>query len=226
MRLCTKELQMRALYNVFKKIGFRDVTLLDSLLALIPFVSLAPVAQIGASGSDIGILDSNGIIEGCSTSIGGEYLDRLIADKIEAVYKLKISLAAAEHIKLQAGSLIPSDLFSTKVSGKNTLTGEILTTTVTTNDIRAEVVATYTKILEILDSLFTLLPDKMLDSIAEKAIYISGGGANIKGIEAFFEDYFRRPILVSSQPEFDIIEGLAKLAERDKVLANLLKLGR
>jgi len=226
MRLSTKELHMRALYNVFKNIGFRDVTLLDSLMALVPFVSLAPVALIGASGSDIGILDTSGIIEGCSTSIGGEYLDQLIVDKIESVYKLKINLAAAEYIKLEVASLTPSDLFSTKVTGKSSVTEEILTTTVTTNDIRAEVVSTYTKLLEIMDSLFTLLPDKMLEPIAEKPIYIAGGGANIKGIEAFFEDYFRRPVIVSSQPELDIIEGLIKLAERDKVLANLLKLQR
>ncbi len=224
--LCTKELHMRTLYDVFKKIGFRDITLIDSLLALVPFVNFAPVALIGASGSDIGILDNNGIVEGCSTSIGGEYLDQKIVDKIENIYNLKISLAAAEYVKLQVASLMPSDLFSTKVTGESTLTGEILTTTITTNDIREEVVDTYTKLLEILDSIFTLLPDKMLESIAEKAIYLTGGGANIKGIEAFFEDYFRRPIIISTQPELDIILGLTKLAERDKALANLLKLQR
>jgi rod shape-determining protein MreB len=225
VRLSVKQLHMKALYDVFKDMGFRDVTLIDSLLTLVPYVHFAPVAIIGASGSDIGILD-DGIIEGCSTSVGGDYLDRLIAEKIEKVYKLKISPAAAEYIKFEVASLIPADLFSTKVTGQNIITGEILTTTVTTNDIREEVISAYTKILEIMDSLFTLLPDNLLEAIEEKSIYIAGGGANIKGIESFFENYFHRPAVLSPQPELSVIQGLAKLAERDKTLAALLKLQR
>lgn len=225
IRLSLKELHMRAIYDVFKRIGFRDITLLDSLLALTPYVKLAPVAIIGASGSDIGILDE-GIIEGCSTSVGGDYLDNLIVKKIEKVYKLRISLAAAEYIKFEVGSLLPSDLLSTKVTGQNVLTGEMLTTTVNTNDIREEVTAAYTRILEIIDSLFTLLPDKMLESIQEKAIYIAGGGANIRGIEHFFQNFFHRSAIVATQPELGIINGMANLAERERTLAALLKLQR
>lgn len=227
VHLCVKEFEMKTIYSVFKEIGFRDITIVDSLITMLPFVTNGtPTMIIGASGTEIGVLGDEGIIEGCSVAIGGNHLNKLIAEKVEKQYNLKISEAKAEAIKFEAASLISNDLYSTKVTGRNTITGETLTTTINTNDIKEEIIDTYTKLIEVMDSLFTLLPDKLLEVIDEKPIVLAGGGANIKGIESFFEKHFRRAVMVCENPALSSLNGLTKLISSDKTFDNIIKLSR
>lgn len=204
--------------QVFLKAGYNDVRLVESVLALAPFVNAegSVVAILGGGSFEAGVLNRDGIVTACSLNVGGETVNKLIIDRIFEQFKLKISTVTAEQLKVQIGSLYERDLSRKEISGRDVIDGKIKNIEITAEEIRAAVSYCYQKYVDVIESMLTTIPVTLLDKVAKNGLYIAGGGAEMRGAEDFFAKRLKMPVKTISEPQLAVARGLQILARDSK----------
>lgn len=200
------------------KAGYKDVTLFESMVTLLPHLPKLPVAVviIGAGNTEIGVLDKNGIVAGCSVNIAGNLINSKIKEQLLEQQNFMISWAMAEDIKNNIGSLHENDYSGMEIIGKDILENKMKKIDITASNIRTSIHFCFKKIAEIIESVLTTLPNNMLDEVTKNGIYIAGGGSKINGLTNFFSNYLKLPIYTIDNPEYAEVFGLSKMLVEPK----------
>ena len=200
--------------QVFLKAGYNDVRLIESVLALAPFVNGegSVVAVLGGGSFEAGVLTRDGIVTACSLNVGGETVNKLIIDLIFEQFKLKISTVTAEQLKVQIGSLYERDLSRKEISGRDVIDGKIKNVEITAEEIRAAISYCYQKYVDVIESMLTTIPVTLLDKVAKNGLYIAGGGAEMRGVEDFLTKRLKMPVRTISEPQLAVARGLQIIA--------------
>lgn len=174
--------------RVILEAGYKNLTLVDSLNIFAPAAEkrgAVTVVNIGASHTELGIVDTDGIVTAYSLDIGGRTVDELIKKKVERLYKLTVTSAVAEEIKLNVGSLYKKDKSAIVAAGVDIVTGERKSVTVYAKDIYADIVYCYARIFKAIEAMLNDAPIKCLEDIDKKGVLFGGGGTRMDG----FSDY-------------------------------------
>lgn len=200
--------------KVFVKAGYNDVRLVESVLALAPFVNgeCSVVAILGGGSFEAGVLTRDGIVTACSLNIGGETLNKLIIDRIFEQFKLKISSQTAEKLKVQIGSLHERDLSRKEISGRDVIDGKIKNIEITAEEIRSAVSYCYQKYVDVVESMLTTVPITLLNKIVKNGLFLAGGGAEMRGVEDFFAKRLKIPVKTITEPQLAVARGLQIIA--------------
>lgn len=93
------------------KISFVEVPYLAATGMNAPMSDISPVfsIDIGGGATNIAVVSLDGIIAGLSINVGGENIDKSIADKIAETAGLRIGPLTSEKLKNEVGSLIDGD---------------------------------------------------------------------------------------------------------------------
>lgn len=181
--------------QLFFRAGYRNISLVESLLVygyLTEKYPSVPIAVIGAGRTDVGILDKSGIVIGYSLDIGGDTVDERIRNKVEKLYKIRITSDTAKKLKHLAGSLNKNDFSSLRVTGSDLVTGVKKAATVQASDIYSEIDFCYGRILKVIIGMLDAAPQKHYDNIEKTGIFFAGGGANMNGLDDYV--YKKLPI--------------------------------
>lgn len=166
------------------------------------------IIDIGGGVTNIAALSLDGIIAGVSVSLGGKNTDVWLIDYIADNYGLQIGLLTAERIKIQIGSLFENDTLSTVVNGRDLATGRPRSIVLRADDVTEPIARLYDKIFEIAGSVLSKLPPEVSAEIRRSGLYISGGGAEIVGLENYYRKKFNMNINVADEPRMCVILGL------------------
>lgn len=200
------------------KAGYKDVTLFESLTTLLPYLPQLPVAVliIGSGNTEIGVLDKNGIITGCSINIAGNLINNKIKEQLLEQQNFMISWSMAEEIKNTIGSLHENDYSGMEIIGKDMLENKMKKIDISASNIRTSIHFCFKKIAEIIESVLTTLPSNVLDEVTQNGLYIAGGGSKINGLTNFFSNYLKLPIFIVDNPEYAQVFGLSKMLNEPK----------
>lgn len=201
------------------KAGYKDVTLIESVLAL---SSLFPggnraVAIMGSGTTEIGVVDKDGIVSACSVNIAGNTVTDKIIEQVYETYNLTISWSAAEKLKTTIGSLYDNDTSVTEVVGQDLLDGRMKSVEISASSIRAPILYCYRKIAEIIESVLTTIPYSRLAEVTANGLYIAGGGAELRGLEDFLTRYLKLKVYRDDDPETVVIRSAAKLVDEGRL---------
>ncbi|HOK81199.1 MAG: hypothetical protein GX095_02595 [Clostridiales bacterium] len=202
----------------FYKAGYKDVTLVESVLGFLPFVDGAgtAVADIGGGTTELAVLTDKGILSGCSLNVGGKEIDRRVKDKVLDIYNLAISEFAAEKLKTEIGSLYDNNAASMSVAGRGVLDKSVRREDISAENIKGPISFCYKKIVDVAESLFTTIPSGMVRDVAARGIYFGGGGAAMHGLQDFVTKYLGINAYIDPEPETVILRGIDKLIESGK----------
>ncbi len=223
------ELQHHSLADVIVECGGRNVTIIESPLAVaigmgVDFNSPrgSMVVDIGAETTDVASISMGGIVQCGSFNIASVDFDEAITRYIRRAYNIEIGELTAEEIKKQIGSVFKRDVEVTIIArGRNIRTGLPQAFEITSREIYDTV---YDTAIQICNSVRKVLektdPDIVAD-IMEEGIYLTGGGSLINGMASFMGEFIGTKIIQSTDPLHSVSKGMAIAQKNPKLLKNI-----
>jgi rod shape-determining protein MreB len=216
--------------TVCLKAGVSEVILVESVLAAGLGIGLSlesskgmALIDIGGGIADIAVMSNCGIISGCSVFAGGNMMDSAISDYIQKKYGLIIGQTTAERLKTEIGSLYSNDLAEVKVSGMDQRTQNPSYAIVTAKDIKEAIEPIYLKIASSAEAIINVCPPEIASDIYKNGIFLTGGAANILGIEQFLGSRLKISVKVVTDAAYAAILGAGKLLGDEQLLQNIFE---
>lgn len=197
--------------------GFKDVTLVESLFGLLPYLDGGDnaVAIFGGGTTEIGVVSNKGITTACSVNIAGEVISDKIAEVVLDKYNLRISRSTADKLKASIGSLYENDASVTDITGQDMLDGRVKTIEISASSIRPPIVECYGRIAELIESVLTTVPFSKMSDVAANGLSIAGGGAELRGLTDYLAKYLKIPVRLIDDPETAVARGASLVVNDD-----------
>ena len=170
------------------------------------------VCDAGAGITDCAVVTMGNIAVSRSVKVGGNDLTKTIMEYIRHEHNVEIGTETADKIKKNVGSAVyRAEEIAIIFGGKNCDTGLPVLFEITSTEIYWILKSYMEEILNCIRSLFEITPPELVSDIAETGILLSGGTANLYGIDRFMEYYTGLRTVRAKTPENCAILGLGKL---------------
>lgn len=181
------------------------------------------VVDIGGGTTDFGVLSLGDVVLSKSIKVAGTYFDNQIIEYVKAKHNLEIGPQTAEKAKIHLASLsgeLPRDeanqLLTFQVMGRDFTSGLPQMVVLETQEIRDILVECFETIKSTLIATLEATPPELSGDLVDNGIIITGGGAKIKGIKAYFEDIAKVDVHISDSPLTAVVDGTKKLLKMNK----------
>ena len=102
--------------------------------------------------------------------------------------------------------------------GKSLETGLPKSVRIKTSEIREALIPTFNQIVDSVKEILEISQPEIINDILKKEIVLTGGLANIPGLDKFFSHELKIDVKAIEKPQLTTIEGLLKLSENEKLL--------
>lgn len=159
------------------------------------------VVDIGGGTTDIAVISLGGIVLSRSLRVGGNKMDEVIMRHIKSVYNLQIGDRTAEDIKIRIGSAYAMEQEMTiEVKGRDMVAGLPRTVKVNSKEIREALSEPVTQIIERVKGVLEQTPPELSSDIIERGIWLTGGGALLRGLDKLLYVATDIPVYVAEDP--------------------------
>ncbi len=205
------EVEIRAVRDSTEHAGGRDVYLIFEPMAAALGIGLnieAPqgnmVVDIGGGTTEIAVISLGGLVQQDSIRTAGDVFTSDIQYYLRQQHNIKVGEITAEKIKIAVGAVIP-DLDEEEpapfiVRGPNLMTAHPVEATITHQEIAhcldKSIAKIETSILHVLEN----TPPELYADIVENGIFLSGGGALLRGLAKRFKDKVNIDFHVAEDP--------------------------
>lgn len=165
--------------------------------------------NIGGGTVSMAVVSLGKIIEGYSIGFGGINMDSSIKDYVQTAFNLNIGLSTAEKLKIECGSLYKQDTTNLEVSGIDILSKCPHTEIIQSIDVYYAVENYFINIAKSVEQLLHLCSPDIIADITSNGIIVSGGVANIVGLEDYLSKKLNLKVFIPEQPENCAILGAA-----------------
>ncbi|RME02795.1 MAG: rod shape-determining protein [Planctomycetota bacterium] len=220
----------KAVYTSAQKAGARQVYLIEECLAAgigaglkIEEPSANMIVDIGGGTTEIAILSLTDIVIADSVKIGGDEMDKAIRDYVRQRHQLVVGEQTTERIKLRLGSAMELEQeLSMLVRGKG-LDGRPASVELHSQEVREAIVPCLEKIGQAIEGVLEKASAELAADLAEKGITLSGGGALLPKIDAFFASRLGLEVRVAEDPLTCVVRGTGVFLENLDFYASLLE---
>lgn len=170
------------------------------------------IIDIGGGTTEIAVIALSGIVCSQSVRVAGNNFDEDIIQYIRKEHSMLIGARTAEKIKIEVGAAIdeladpPEDY---AVKGRNLMNGLPKQVKVNYKDIAACLDKSLTKIEDAILMTLELTPPELSSDIHQSGIYLTGGGALLRGLDRRLAKRTRLPIHVVETPLHSVVQGTA-----------------
>ena len=211
------EVEIRAVRDSTEHAGGRDVYLIFEPMAAALGVGLdveAPkgnmVVDIGGGTTEIAVISLGGIVVQNSIRVAGDELTSDIQNYLRQQHNIKVGEIMAEKIKIAVGAVLP-DLDEEPepyiVRGPNLMTAHPIEATVTYQDVAHCLDKSIAKIESAILHVLEQTPPELYADIVEDGIFLSGGGALLRGLDKRLSEKVNIPFHVAEDPLRAVARG-------------------
>jgi rod shape-determining protein MreB and related proteins len=218
------EVEKRAVRDSAEQAGAKEVYLVHEPMAAALGIGIdveEPVGNmiidIGGGTTGISVIALAGIVCDQSIRIAGDEFTADIMESLRRYHSLLIGERTAEQIKIQIGSAMkelddpPADI---PVNGRDLVTG-----------IPKQIYVSYQEIAEALDkSVFKIeegilraleqTPPELASDIYRRGLYLTGGGALLRGLDKRLSQKMKLPVHVADDPLKSVVRGTGLALKR------------
>ena len=212
------EVELRAVRDSAEHSGGRDVYLLFEPMAAAIGCGIdveAPEGQmivdIGGGSTEIAVISLGGIVSNNSIRVAGDELTADIQEYMARQHNVKVSERMAERIKINVGSALtdlgdeaPADFV---VHGPNRITALPLEIAVCYQEIAHCIDKTIAKIETAVLQALEATPPELYADIVNNGIWLTGGGALLRGLDKRLSDKIQIPFHVDDDPLHSVAKG-------------------
>jgi rod shape-determining protein MreB len=167
------------------------------------------IIDIGGGTSEVAVISLGGIVATYSARVGGNKLDKAIADYIKRKYGLAIGDKTAEEIKIKIGSALPQVKEEyVDVRGRDLTGGLPKMIKISSNEITEAIQDELREIIAAIKKVLQETPPELAADIMDKGMVISGGGALLKHLDQLITKTIDVPCYVAEEPLYCVIKGI------------------
>lgn len=209
--------QMSAL---LRSLGAREVyTIAQPLAATIG--SGVPIAD--ASGSFV-LQFGEGVVETAVISLGsmvaaensyfaGKFFKEAVQLEILEKKSVQISLEMAERLISRTASIKPSYSREMLVAGKVAGAGNPTEVKIKSQDLVNPALSVVSRIELLIEQLLAAVPPELTVDVVDKGLLLSGGGAQLHGLDGYLIEKLGMPVAVVDEPDQAVIKGVGTALE-------------
>lgn len=172
------------------------------------------VIDIGGGTTDIAIISLGGVVRSKNVRIAGDKFNSDIIAYVRNQFKILIGEKTAEQIKIQIGSVLPTHApLEAPVKGRDLVTGLPKEVILTDTDIREALSQSVESLVEATREVLESTPPELLSDVMHRGLYLSGGGALIKGLAELIENEINIPVHVPADPLTAVARGTGIILE-------------
>ncbi len=211
------EVEKRAVRDSAEQAGGKEVYLIHEPMAAAIGIGIdveEPVGNmiidIGGGTTDIAIIALAGIVCDQSIRVAGDEFTADIIEYMRKAHNILIGERTAESVKINVGSALteldnPPDDF--RVSGRDLMTGIPKEITVNYSEIAQALDKSISKIEEAILKALETTPPELASDIYRKGLYLTGGGALLRGLDKRLSAKTKLPVHVADDPLRAVVRG-------------------
>ncbi|OHA16047.1 MAG: rod shape-determining protein [Candidatus Taylorbacteria bacterium RIFCSPLOWO2_02_FULL_43_11] len=213
--------EARAVRDATKNNGAREVVIVEQPMAAAIGIRL-PVSEpvgnfiidIGGGTTDIAVISLGGIVRSKTLKIAGDRLNNDIIAYVRNEFKILIGEKTAENVKISIGSVTGGfGTLETALRGRDLITGLPREVVLTDGDVREAIGQSMGIIIESVKEVIETTPPEIIGDVMHRGIYITGGGALIRGLSEVLADEVKAPVYVSDDPLTAVARGTGIILE-------------
>lgn len=211
------EVEKRAVFDSADHVDSKETYLIHEPMAAALGIGLdveAPIGHmiidIGGGTTEIAVIALSGIVTDQSTRIAGDEFTADIIDYMKRKHNLLIGERTAEQIKINVGSAVlelPDPPAKYPVNGRDLLTG--IPKQVYTNhmEVAEALDKSIAKIEEAVLKALEDTPPELSSDIYKTGLYLTGGGALLRGLDTRLSKKTKLNVLVADDPLRAVVRG-------------------
>lgn len=212
--------EVRAVRDAARNAGAREVFIVEQPMAGAIGIRLpihdpvgSMIIDIGGGTTDIAVISLGGIVRSKNLKIAGDKLNSDIISYIRNEFKILIGETTAEQVKMAVGCVMPAEPLETTIRGRDLITGLPREVVITDSDIREAMGQSIDTLVDAAKEVLETTPPEILADVMRRGIYLVGGGALIKGLDALLMETLKIPVTVAEDPLTAIARGAGIILE-------------
>jgi len=168
------------------------------------------VIDIGGGTTEIAVIALAGIVCDQSIRIAGDEFTNDISEYMRREHNILIGERSAERIKIEVGAALPeleNPPADYSVNGRDLMTGIPKQITVTYTEIANALDKSVTKIEEAILKALELTPPELSADIYQTGLYLTGGGALLRGLDKRIAMKTKLPVYIAEDPLKAVVRG-------------------
>ncbi|MFA5047510.1 MAG: rod shape-determining protein [Patescibacteria group bacterium] len=224
------EVEKKAVEDVVMATGASQAFLVENIMAAaigarIPIQDPTGnmVVNLGGGLTEVAIISLDGIVNWKVSRVAGLALDRDIINFAREEFSLVLGEMVAEDIKKKIATVVdwPENL-EMPMRGRDVVSGLPKEVMVTNVQIQKAIIKSVLKILDTIKSTLETTPPELVADIYQKGIVLTGGLAQLKGLEKFISDGIQIPVHVADDPQTCAVRGMGILLDNEALLKDIV----
>ncbi|MDR1856089.1 MAG: rod shape-determining protein [Desulfovibrio sp.] len=220
------QVEKRAVKESAQAAGAREVYLIEEPMAAAIGADLPiqeptsnMIVDIGGGTTEVAVISLSGIVYSKSVRVGGDKMDEAIVSYIKRKHSMAIGESTAEQIKIKIASA--SELETEQqleVKGRGLVTGIPQNIYISSEEVRKAISDQVVSIVGAVRSALEQTPPELAADIVERGIFLTGGGALLRGLDSLLREETKLPITVVEDPLTTVVIGTGKALDNIHIL--------
>ena len=212
---CITQVEKKAVIDAALMAGIQEVLLVEEPMAAAIGVGIPVhraegnmIIDIGGGTTDVAVISLSAIAYGESVRVAGDEIDESIVRYMRLQHHLNIGVFEGERTKMEIGSAFPQPgTLTSEIKGLNVKTGVPMSITISDEEIREALKEPLTTIIAVIMRALEKIPPELSSDIHSNGIYLTGGGALIRGLDKMIEEKTTLKVFIPEEPLLSIVKG-------------------
>ncbi len=209
------QVEKKAVIDSGLQAGGREILLIEEPMAAAIGAGLditAPsgnlIVDIGGGTTEVAVISLSSVAYSESVRIAGDEANEAIMDYLKKKYNLFVGENSAELVKIAIGCAYPlEEELTYDVAGRDMVTGIPRNITVTSEEIREALKEPVNEIVKSVRRALEKTPPELSADIYDKGVFLTGGGALLKGLDKLISKETGLKVEVTESPLTDVAKG-------------------
>lgn len=215
------DVEIRAVRDATKNAGAGEVHIIEEPMAAAIGMRLpihepmgTMIIDIGGGTSDIAVISLGGAVKSKNLRIAGNKFNADIVSYVRNQFKVLLGEKTAEMVKISIGRVLATDApLEMPARGRDLVTGLPREIIISDSDIREALSQSVESLIEATREVLESTPPEILSDVMQRGVYLSGGGALIKGLAELIETEINIPVHVAADPLTAVARGTGIVLE-------------
>jgi len=215
------EVERRAVIEAAEQAGAASANLMEEPMAAAIGAGLPVhepvgnlVIDVGGGTSEVGVISLGGVVAVKAVRVGGFDIDASISNYVRREYAVAIGERTAEELKIAIGSAYPqTDEPKAEIRGRELATGLPKVVLVGADEVRSAIDDDISAIVGAVVGTLSECPPELAQDVIDKGMFLVGGGALLRGLDARISQETQIAVNVVDQPLETVVVGAGKTVE-------------